>query len=188
MCKYKSTFVFHASTYQHNITFSHDSTCAHIPIFQSKFYQWTRLWARDKSCQWIKISLGNIYEDIDGHFLGHYWFLGGPWSSKQEQIEDLLNVDLSASRPNAGIFVPTRPAPTHPLMANLCWTPRPPKEDLIEETKKSSTLSRDFLSRRLLPLPMAPDPKAMARITIWPVVKVWSNVETQGVTYPQGAE
>ena len=108
----------------------------HFPIFQSKFYQWTRLWARDKSCQWIKISLGNIYEDIDGHFLGHYWFLGGPWSSKQEQIEDLLNVDLSASRPNPGIFVPTRPAPTHPLMANLCWTPRPPKEDLIEETKK----------------------------------------------------
>ena len=52
-----------------------------------------------------------------------------------------MNVDLSASRPNPGIFVPTRPAPTHPLMANLCWTPRPPKEDLIEETKKAIELN-----------------------------------------------
>ena len=160
----------------------------HFPIFQSKFYQWTRLWARDKSCQWIKISLGNIYEDTDGHFMGHYWFLGGPWSSKQEQIEDLLNVDLSASRPNAGIFVPTRPAPTHPLMANLCWTP--PEKDLItfsmskrvRENQKNPTSSMDFFSRRLLPLPIAPDPKAMARMTIWPVWRLSSKVHFKQIS------
>ena len=32
MCKYKSTFVFHASTYQHNITFSHEGTFSYFSI------------------------------------------------------------------------------------------------------------------------------------------------------------
>ena len=52
---------------------------------------------------------------------------------------------------------------------------------LIWETGLPQTSSSsDFLSRRLRPLPIAPDPKAMARITIWPEVRNFCDKKSFG--------
>ena len=52
---------------------------------------------------------------------------------------------------------------------------------LIWETRLLQTsFSSDFLLRRLRPLPIAPDPKAMARITIWPEVRILCDKKSFG--------
>ena len=92
-----------------------------------------------------------------------------------------ISMHLNGSPPNLGRSDQSRHQnQTNPMVANPCWIP-PPEQDLIsscdkKKPKKSFTSSIDFFSRRLLPLPIAPDPKAMARMTIWPVVTLSSNV------------
>ena len=62
----------------------------------------------------------------------------------------------------------------------------------LEGTKEiagNSTSSNDFFLRRLLPLPIAPDPKAMASMTIWPVErKTVFKCSMEKVSYPRATE
>ena len=125
------------------------------------------------------------------HQLTGYWASCNNWqhvvSMGYTHMRGWIDVDLNASPPNLGRSDQSRHQnQTDLMMANSCWIP-PPEQDLIsscdkKKPKKSSTSSIDFFSRRLLPLPIAPDPKAMARMTIWPVVTLSSNVHWKFVS------